>query len=79
MQWHVYEDLPYALERPAERDAAKEALIDHGFKLEPLETNVDRARKQGAVACYRSQLRALGDRVPAAVEAQERLYRLVGS
>ena len=57
--WLLYADSPYR-ELPGETDGALDALRDSG--IEPhvaARVPVDHDRKQRAIACYRSQLRAL--------------------
>lgn len=77
--WYVYEDLPYAAERPQDRDSARSRLEHEALWLEPLPAIVDPDRKLAAINCYRSQLVPLGDRVQMAIVAEERLYRLASA
>lgn len=76
VSWCVYDDMPYSFERPAERDRAHRQLEAAGLRLEPLATTGDTERKRASIACYRSQLGPLGDRVEAAINAPELIYRL---
>jgi LmbE family N-acetylglucosaminyl deacetylase len=62
--WHVYEDAIYRC-IPGAVDERTRALVDRGFVLErrsPAMAGDAAARKRRAVACYRSQLRALRTR-----------------
>jgi LmbE family N-acetylglucosaminyl deacetylase len=78
VRWLVYEDMPYALEDEAGRDAALAAVRGAGFSLEPVnvEIGTDTQRKRAAVRCYASQLRGLGGRVELAITAPERYHLL---
>jgi LmbE family N-acetylglucosaminyl deacetylase len=78
VRWFVYEDLPYALEDTAGRDAALAAVRAAGFEPEPMNVVIesDTERKRAAVDCYASQLRGLGERVELAVSAPECYYLL---
>jgi LmbE family N-acetylglucosaminyl deacetylase len=64
LAWHVYDDAIYRRIAGA-RDARMRELVERGFALErctpPLDGDAAR-RKRDAVACYRSQLRALATR-----------------
>jgi LmbE family N-acetylglucosaminyl deacetylase len=78
LDWLVYEDMPYALEDSAGREAGLATVRSAGFELEPIDLGItgDQERKRAAVSSYASQLRGLGDRAEAAVSAPERYYLL---
>jgi LmbE family N-acetylglucosaminyl deacetylase len=79
IEWLVYEDLPYTLEFPGEADKTRCRLRDRGLGLTDTalaEAPSAQSTKRSAVCCYRSQLKALGDRVEQSITAPERLYRL---
>jgi LmbE family N-acetylglucosaminyl deacetylase len=64
LAWHAYEDAIYRRIAGA-RDARMRALGERGFALERCTPALDAdaaTRKREAVACYRSQLRALATR-----------------
>jgi LmbE family N-acetylglucosaminyl deacetylase len=76
----VYEELPYAVEKPAEAAEQKRRLVQRGFTLEPdpaLEFLDDRHLKRAVFRCHASQRRQLRWRARKAFRAQERLWRLV--
>ena len=76
--WVAYEELPYGAERPELVQSALTALHAGGWRTEPVDLGaaVDEARKRAAVACYRSQCNALGDRVEVALGRPEAFHRL---
>jgi LmbE family N-acetylglucosaminyl deacetylase len=84
-RWYVYTDLPYAKERADHVAAARDAVSAAGFTLEPVIGDAITSRaavapresKRAAVACYRSQLDGLGERVELAITGPETYYRLV--
>lgn len=64
LAWHVYEDAIYR-RIPRALDERLQEFAQAGFTLAPVSPALARcagARKRDAVACYRSQLRALGTR-----------------
>jgi LmbE family N-acetylglucosaminyl deacetylase len=80
IEWLVYEELPYAVYLPETVLEATANLASRGFDLRPaegIELAPDTVAKRRAVDCYRSQLRPLGPAVDAALDAPERIYRLV--
>jgi LmbE family N-acetylglucosaminyl deacetylase len=77
ISWYVYDDMPYSLERPADRDRAHRQLEAAGLTLERLGTSADPERKRASLRCYRSQLGPLGDRVEASIGSPEPIYRVV--
>lgn len=79
IEWVIYEDLPYARQGAPLLDAAVRRLIRAGFALGPMQVaGPDReVDKRAAVACYRSQLPALGDLVEVALAGPERYHRLL--
>ncbi len=74
----LYEDLPYAAERPRMRNKAIHAIEEAGFSLEPLPLEMPRGvDKSRVVGCYPSQVRALGSkRIRTALHAEERYWRV---
>jgi LmbE family N-acetylglucosaminyl deacetylase len=79
-EWLVYEDLPYAVYLPDTVGQAVSTLHSSGFGLEPTDVgqgSTHLASKWQAVNCYRSQLGPLGDAVATAVNAPEKIWRLV--
>jgi hypothetical protein len=84
-RWYVYEDLPYAKERADHLAGATDHVIASGFRLESVSGGTVDSRdavptsgsKRAAVACYRSQLGGLGERVELAVNGPEAYYCLV--
>jgi LmbE family N-acetylglucosaminyl deacetylase len=77
--WIVYEDLPYARESAAAREAALAVLAAAGFTLEPLALGdgAELERKRAAIECYRTQVKGLGERVDVALAGPERYHQLV--
>jgi LmbE family N-acetylglucosaminyl deacetylase len=78
--WHLYEDLPYALENRDDVQRRKLELQRRGFALgrdDDVPAEADRAIKKAAIACHASQRRTLRRRARAATRAQERLWVLV--
>jgi LmbE family N-acetylglucosaminyl deacetylase len=76
---YVYEELPYAIEDPADVAARKRDLLEHGFALEAdgdLEFLGDRKLKTAVLRCHASQRRTLRRRARAAVRTPERIWRL---
>ena len=76
----VYEELPYAVEDPAEVADRKERLAQLGFALEEDETLEfldDRALKKAVFRCHASQRRQLRWRARKAIRTPERVWRLV--
>ena len=76
---YLYEELPYAAERPADVAERKKSLTQRGFKLvhDPgLRFPEDRSRKAAVLRCHASQRRSLGRRLRTAVRAPERIWRL---
>jgi LmbE family N-acetylglucosaminyl deacetylase len=84
-RWYVYEDLPYAKERADHLAGATDHVIASGFRLESVSGGTADSRdavptsdsKRAAVACYRSQLGGLGERVELAINGPEAYYCLV--
>lgn len=80
--FHVYPELPYRSERPAEVVAAMARLRAAGFELGDAEVGLHRRQlgtKLRALACHRSQLAALGNvRLARSLLAAELLWRLDG-
>lgn len=79
LDWIVYEELPYAIAFPQERDKAMTSLVARGFELAPVHgfASADASLKRRAIDCYRSQLGPLGSSVESAIATPERLSRLV--
>ena len=80
IDWLVYEELPYAVSLPDTVSEAVANLRSRGFVLESavgIEVAVDIPAKRRAVDCYRSQVGSLGAGVDAALDATERIRRLV--
>jgi LmbE family N-acetylglucosaminyl deacetylase len=79
LDWILYEELPYAVAYPEERDRAMTVLSERGFELVTVEgtEDADAALKRRAIDCYRSQLGPLGEGIETAVATSERLFRLV--
>lgn len=76
----LYEELPYATEKPGEVAARKRRLAQRGFALEPDETLEfldDRSLKKAVFRCYASQRRPLRWRARRAIRTRERVWRLV--
>ncbi len=59
VRWALYEDAIYR-RYPGLRDEKLERLASEGLTLSPCTVSADTAPKRAAVACYRSQLGALG-------------------
>jgi LmbE family N-acetylglucosaminyl deacetylase len=79
-QVFLYEELPYAVEKPAEVAERKRRLIQRGFELEQDETLEflhDRSVKKAVFRCHASQRRPLRWRARKAIRAPERVWRLV--
>jgi LmbE family N-acetylglucosaminyl deacetylase len=79
VDFHVYEDLPYAVESADDLERRKAELRHRGFTLEPapgIEISPDRAVKAAAIACHASQRRSLRRRAKAAARVQERVWTL---
>ena len=79
LRWGLYEELPYRCEHPELVPDALARWQAAGFETPVVEDDPGDApeRKRAAVEAYRSQCRALGDRLPAVLEAAERYHRLV--
>lgn len=77
-QWVVYEELPYAREPAAQVAAALAELSHSGWVISPLEPTgpSEEGVKRQLVVCYRSQLKALGDRVEVTLGGPEKYYSL---
>jgi LmbE family N-acetylglucosaminyl deacetylase len=76
----LYEELPYAAEKPAEVAERKRHLLERGFALEPdptLRFLDDRALKRAVFRCHASQRRQLRWRARKAFRTPERIWRLV--
>jgi hypothetical protein len=76
----VYEELPYATFLADRVRALTAGLQTRGFELQPpdgVQLTGPGPDKLDVVSCYRSQVGPLGNGVTAAVEAQERIHRLV--
>lgn len=79
-QVFLYEELPYAVEDPAEVADRKERLAQRGFALEKDETLEfldDRALKKAVFRCHASQRRQLRWRAKKAIRTPERVWKLV--
>ena len=79
-QVFVYEELPYAVEDPADVAGRKERLSQRGFALvedETLEFLDDPALKKAVFRCHTSQRRQLRWRARKAIRTPERVWRLV--
>jgi LmbE family N-acetylglucosaminyl deacetylase len=75
----LYEELPYAVEDPADAADRKELLAQRGFVLEgdeTLEFLDDRALKKAVFRCHASQRRQLRWRARKAIRTPERVWRL---
>lgn len=75
----LYEELPYAVELPAEVADRKERLAQRGFVLEAdetLEVLDDRVLKRAVFRCHASQRRQLRWRARKAIRTPERVWRL---
>lgn len=85
-RWYVYQDLPYSKERADHVASATDHVIASGFRLESVGGDGASSRaaaresesKRAAIACYRSQLGGLGERVELAINGPEAYYRLAG-
>lgn len=79
VQWIAYEELPYRAESPEQAPAALDALRTSGWGVEALAGafSGDLERKRAAIACYRSQCAALGQRADLALVSAESYHRLV--
>jgi LmbE family N-acetylglucosaminyl deacetylase len=76
---YLYEELPYAVEDPAEVAGRKQRLAARGLALEAdhtLERLDDRALKQAVFRCHASQRRQLRRRARTAMRTPERVWRL---
>jgi LmbE family N-acetylglucosaminyl deacetylase len=79
-QVFLYEELPYAVEKPADVAERKRRLLQRGFALEPdltLQFLEDRALKRAVFRCHASQRRQLRWRARKAFRTPERVWRLV--
>jgi LmbE family N-acetylglucosaminyl deacetylase len=79
---YLYEELPYAVEDPADVADRKRRLAQRGFTLErdhTLEFLDDRALKKAVFGCHASQRRQLRRRARVAMRAPERVWQLVRS
>ena len=82
-EWLIYDELPYAVYLPGAVDAAVAALVSGGWALEPAAGVIPRdplsddGTKGRAVRCYHSQVRSLGEATTVALDAPERIRRLV--
>ena len=77
---YVYEELPYAVEDPAEVAGRKRRLAERGLALEEdhtLERLDDRALKKAVFRCHASQRRQLRWRARTATRTPERVWKLV--
>lgn len=81
VEWIAYEELPYGAERAELVERALAALAGRG--LEPRPSHAPQSAgadaKRRAVACYRSQWTALGDRAHLVLDSPEHYHRLVRS
>jgi LmbE family N-acetylglucosaminyl deacetylase len=78
LEWFVYEELPYGVERPELVRDALSALAQRGWEPAPTEPEVDSdlPAKRTLVECYRSQLRCLAERADRAVAGPESYHRI---
>jgi LmbE family N-acetylglucosaminyl deacetylase len=77
---YLYEELPYAVEDPAEVAGRKQRLAERGLALvadHTLERLDDRALKQAVFRCHASQRRQLRWRARTATRTPERVWQLV--
>jgi LmbE family N-acetylglucosaminyl deacetylase len=77
---YVYEELPYAVQGPAEVAGRKWRLAERGLMLEEDHTLVrldDRALKKAVFGCHASQRHQLNWRARTAICTPERVWRLV--
>ena len=77
--WVVYEELPYAAKPADQVQVALSQLSGEGWAVEAIEApeHTDERAKRELVACYASQLKALGDEVDSALSRAEKYYSLV--
>lgn len=77
--WIAYEELPYRAEGRSKARAPIERLCERGFRVTSpaFDVDPDLARKRTLIECHRSQLKALGERVDAAVAGPEVYHLLV--
>jgi len=76
---YLYEELPYAVEDPAEVAARKQRLAERGLALEEdhtLDHLDDRALKKAVFRCHASQRRQLRWRARTATRTPERIWKL---
>lgn len=76
----VYEELPYAVEKPADAAERKSRLHQRGFALEPdpaIEFLGDRSLKRAVLRAHASQRRQLRWRARRAFRTPERIWKLV--
>ena len=78
LEWHLYEELPYGLERPGEAAGARAALEAAGWHLRPAAPALDPdlGAKGSMAECYGSQVRYLSGRVARAVAGPETYHLL---
>jgi LmbE family N-acetylglucosaminyl deacetylase len=79
---YLYEELPYAVEDPAEVAGRKRRLAERGLTLEAddtLDCLDDRALKKAVFRCHASQRRQLRWRARTATRTQERVWKLARS
>ena len=77
---YLYEELPYAVEDPAEVAGRKQRLAERGLALvadHTLERRDDRALKKAVFRCHASQRRQLRWRARTATRTPERVWQLV--
>jgi hypothetical protein len=76
---YLYEELPYAVEDPAEAAARKRRLAERGLTLQEdhtLDRLDDRALKKAVFRCHASQRRQLRWRARTATRTPERVWKL---
>ncbi len=79
---YLYEELPYAVEDPAEAEGRRRRLAERGLALEEdhtVERLEDRALKKAVFRCHASQRRQLRWRARTATRTPERIWKLVRS
>jgi LmbE family N-acetylglucosaminyl deacetylase len=77
---YLYEELPYAVEDPAEVAGRKQRLAERGLALvadHTLERRDDRALKKAVFRCHASQRRQLRWRARTATRTPERVWQLI--
>jgi LmbE family N-acetylglucosaminyl deacetylase len=77
---YLYEELPYAVEDPAEVAGRKQRLAERGLALvadHTLERRDDQALKKAVFRCHASQRRQLRWRAKTATRTPERVWKLI--